>query len=256
MKILNIKNLNLDKGQYVTTGEFAKLAGLNKKTLIYYDEIGLFKPAFVDDKGYRFYSQFESDRLSLIITLRDLGVPLKDIKEYLSCGAPEELSSMLQKREEEIDALIDTLKDRKALLQRVRKESEAYTSFCGREYIIKSFPEERYELFSDQPSKFNIVIMNYITDGPGTGCRISGDSFRLYRKHDSGSLSMPAGDYLCYWGETDGSIKDIESRIEDMKKFAVSQGLETDSEFFIEFNEIMISRDDKQYFFVRVHLVK
>lgn len=251
-----MKILNAAKEQFVSTGEFAKKAGLNKKTLIYYDEIGLFKPAFVNDKGYRFYSRFQSDSLALIITLRDLGVPLKDIKQYLSCGSVEELNGILKKREDEIDALIDTLRLRKKLLGRVRRDNDDYTRFCGKGCIIRNYPEEHYELFPQQPTEFNMVIMNYATDGPGTGCRISTDGLKLYQKHVSGSLSMQAGDYLCYWGETDGDIQDIELRIEDMKKFAVSQELEIDGEFFIEFNEIMISRDDKQYFFVRVRLVK
>ena len=71
---------------YLRTAAFAALAGVNKKTLQYYDEIGLFHPAYVNDKGYRFYSPFQLDRLALIITLRDLGVPLQVIREYLGEG--------------------------------------------------------------------------------------------------------------------------------------------------------------------------
>ena len=44
--------------KYLRTAAFAKLAGVNKKTLHYYDEIGLFRPAYVNEKGYRFYSPF------------------------------------------------------------------------------------------------------------------------------------------------------------------------------------------------------
>ena len=40
--------------QYLTTAAFAKLAGVNKKTLHYYDEIGLFRPARVNEKAIGF----------------------------------------------------------------------------------------------------------------------------------------------------------------------------------------------------------
>ena len=40
--------------KYFTTNEFAKLYNINKKTLIYYDEIGLFKPAIIKENGYNY----------------------------------------------------------------------------------------------------------------------------------------------------------------------------------------------------------
>lgn len=44
-----------------TTGAFAKLFGINKDTLLYYDKINLFKPAIVGENDYRYYdaSQIE-----------------------------------------------------------------------------------------------------------------------------------------------------------------------------------------------------
>ncbi len=39
--------VNLEKDQYLTTKAFAELCGVEKRTLFYYDEIGLLKPAFV-----------------------------------------------------------------------------------------------------------------------------------------------------------------------------------------------------------------
>ena len=45
----------------IKTGDFAKLCGTNKRTLIHYDEIGLFKPARTDEKGYRYYSENQFD---------------------------------------------------------------------------------------------------------------------------------------------------------------------------------------------------
>ena len=48
-----------EKPKLFTIGQFAALHGINKKTLMWYDEIGLFKPAFIhEENGYRLYSYY------------------------------------------------------------------------------------------------------------------------------------------------------------------------------------------------------
>ena len=43
-----------------TTGQFAKMHHLNKRTLHYYDEIGLFSPVKKGDNEYRYYTYMQS----------------------------------------------------------------------------------------------------------------------------------------------------------------------------------------------------
>ena len=53
-----------EKPKLFTIGQFAALHGINKKTLMWYDEIGLFKPAFIhEENGYRLYSYYQSTEL-------------------------------------------------------------------------------------------------------------------------------------------------------------------------------------------------
>ncbi|MDO3681477.1 MerR family DNA-binding transcriptional regulator [Paenibacillus ehimensis] len=49
-------------------GQLAKEAGISIRTLRYYDELGVLKPSFVSDAGYRYYSH--EDVISFIILLR------------------------------------------------------------------------------------------------------------------------------------------------------------------------------------------
>ena len=65
-------------------GEFSKLAKMTVKTLRYYDEIGLLKPVFVDDNGYRYYQIEQLNVLLKIASLRNLDMSLTDIKEIIS----------------------------------------------------------------------------------------------------------------------------------------------------------------------------
>ena len=44
------------KEKLLTCGTFAKICGIEKHVLFHYDEIDLFKPIYVNEKGYRYYS--------------------------------------------------------------------------------------------------------------------------------------------------------------------------------------------------------
>lgn len=54
------------------------------RTLRYYDEIGLLKPARINSSGYRIYCSNEVDRLQQILFYRELGVNLDSIKEIIT----------------------------------------------------------------------------------------------------------------------------------------------------------------------------
>ena len=65
--------------------EFAKLTGVSVRTLHYYDEIGLLKPAEVDEwTGYRFYDEKNLEKMQQIMFYRELDFSLKSIIEILS----------------------------------------------------------------------------------------------------------------------------------------------------------------------------
>ena len=66
-----------------TVQKLARLAGISPRTLRYYDEIGLLKPARINSSGYRIYGQEEVDRLQQILFYRELAVNLKDIRNIL-----------------------------------------------------------------------------------------------------------------------------------------------------------------------------
>ena len=64
-------------------GELAKQTGLSIRTLHYYDEIELLSPSHRTDVGHRFYSDQDIIRLQQILSLRQLGFSLSEIRECL-----------------------------------------------------------------------------------------------------------------------------------------------------------------------------
>ena len=64
-----------------TVQKLGKLAGISARTLRYYDEIGILKPARISSSGYRIYGKKEVDLLQQILFYRELGVDLESIKK-------------------------------------------------------------------------------------------------------------------------------------------------------------------------------
>ncbi|WP_261304384.1 MerR family transcriptional regulator [Paenibacillus andongensis] len=65
-------------------GEIAKLTGLTIRTLRFYDQIGLFSPSDQTDSGHRLYTESDISRLHQILSLKELGLALEEIKSLLA----------------------------------------------------------------------------------------------------------------------------------------------------------------------------
>ena len=96
--------------------EFAKLAGVSVRTLHYYDEIGLLKPAFVDEQnGYRFYDEISLERMQEVLFYRELDFELKSIAEILSSPDYDKQKALAEQRKllilkkERLERIIDAL---------------------------------------------------------------------------------------------------------------------------------------------------
>jgi len=78
-----------------TVRDVSKISGVSRRTLQYYDEIGLLKPDGVKPSGYRLYSEDNLARLWRILFYRDLGFSLDEIKKMLS-KSPELEQKLMQ----------------------------------------------------------------------------------------------------------------------------------------------------------------
>ena len=72
--------------RYWKIGDLAKLTGLTLRTLRFYDQIGLFSPSGQTESGHRLYSESDLSRLQQILSLKELGLSLEEIKSALSGG--------------------------------------------------------------------------------------------------------------------------------------------------------------------------
>jgi len=95
--------------------EVAELAGISVRTLHHYDEIGLLKPDETTESGYRIYTEDNLDTLQQILFFKELGFPLKEIKEIMgSEGYDREKAlqshrQMLLEKRRKIDQMLATI---------------------------------------------------------------------------------------------------------------------------------------------------
>jgi len=87
----------------ITAGELARLAGTTKRTILWYDELGIIKPVEVSPEGYRYYSEAQVLDYQMILMLSTLGVSLKEIK------AKNDLKSLFKEKKASIKSQIDNL---------------------------------------------------------------------------------------------------------------------------------------------------
>src|SRR3954447_4205147 len=67
-----------------TVKQVATLSGVSVRTLHFYDQTGLLKPAYLGPTGYRFYEEPQLLKLQQILFYRELAFPLKRIKQILA----------------------------------------------------------------------------------------------------------------------------------------------------------------------------
>ena len=81
-----------------TIGQFAALHQINKKTLMWYDEIGLFRPAIKKKMDTDIIPINKSFTLKTILMLRELNVSIPEIQELMLDHSSEKLSFLLGKK--------------------------------------------------------------------------------------------------------------------------------------------------------------
>lgn len=110
------------KNKLLTIGQFAAMHGINKKTLMWYDEIGLFKPAEINsENGYRYYNYHQSPVLETILLLRELDVSISEIQDFIKKRSAASLKCLLEEKIADLDRSITHLQAVRTNLQNHHK---------------------------------------------------------------------------------------------------------------------------------------
>lgn len=230
-----------------TIGQFAALHGINKKTLMWYDEIGLFRPATVKDNGYRYYTYHQSSTLETILMLRELGMSLQEIGDFLQHRSASGLERLLDEKITELDRNLERmLKIRNLMVQQKEELADLLATDLSEISIIEK--EEEHLVLVPTPKEaplekeIELVIAETKKYGlqqfrdASYGSVISTES--LYRRNyedytgvflrlpesvsKEGNFVRPKGKYLR--AHSQGQWDNLPQKYEELLHFADEQG--------------------------------
>ncbi len=139
-------------------GELAAYQNISKQTLIFYDKIGLFRPAYVDPhNGYRYYSSKQIDYLDTILIMKKIGFSLTEIKEHMqhynidsSLTAMRKQITAIDRQIQELGLIRRRLLHRCAQMENARiykeKENSVVTEQMEEQYLLLHKVEKPYSM--------------------------------------------------------------------------------------------------------------
>nr|WP_205825315.1 MerR family transcriptional regulator [Bacillus sp. RO1] len=113
------------------------MAGVTGRTLRYYDEIGILKPARISGSGYRIYGQAEVDKLQQILFYRELELDLESIQKIINAPTFNEVEALKEHR----DKLLTKQKRLEGLIESVDR------TLAAKEGSIIMSDKEKFEAF-------------------------------------------------------------------------------------------------------------
>ena len=140
-------------------GEFSKLSRVSIRMLRHYDDLGLLKPAMIDEfTGYRFYKEEQLFVMGRITALKDMGFALADIARIMDdYDNKEKLEEYLTKQQQELKKISDETEYKLMLLDTARKRLRKEQSMSF-DVTTKVIPE-RYA------ATVHMVVPHYEDEG-------------------------------------------------------------------------------------------
>ena len=147
-----MKNFRENEIIKLTVSQFAKLHNVNKRTLHYYDEIGIFSPDYKGENGYRYYDYMQGVDFEYIKMLKELNMGLDEIKKYIDNPNEEDFKEIAEVKIKEINQEIKLLNRRKEVLEDKLQKLSKCDEVRNKNYIKVVECEE--EKFFYTPFKF------------------------------------------------------------------------------------------------------
>ncbi|MDF2947265.1 MAG: MerR family transcriptional regulator [Bacillales bacterium] len=205
-----------------TVQKLGEIAGVSTRTLRYYDEFGILKPARINSSGYRIYGKAEVDTLQQILFYRELGVKLETIKEIVTsptfdgANALKEHRDKLLEKKQQLDLLIENV-DRTIAQKEGRISMSDKDKFNGFKQKLVEDNEAKYgkeirDKYGDETViKSNQKVLNMTEEEHAKITKLANDIMETLAEaiktgDPAGELAQKAADlhrqWLCfYWNE-------------------------------------------------------
>ncbi len=215
---------------YLSIGKVSKLKHVSIKSLRYYDEIGIFKPALTDHTtGYRYYRENQLYLLDAISLCVELGIPLKDMNQYKDVsGSPDLLRLLGDSKviaENRIRSMYQKLEQLQSVIHAVEnKQPLALPTGCHHRMLLsRTVLTIPFDEYTDM-EHYNPKLLSLFVSAQRMGLAASYPSGLIYDYHNGkvtkyvflhvaplaenaagdwgrqieGLRTLPSGNYICH----------------------------------------------------------
>ncbi len=150
---------------YFSIGEVSRYQNISKQTLIFYDKIGLFRPAYVaPDNGYRYYSASQIDQLDTILIMKRIGFSLKEIREHMQHYNIDSSLAAFRRQVASIDRQIEELRLIRSRVLHRCAQMEASKAYCRADNpVLVEAVGARHILCRDVPPPYTLKEISIAT---------------------------------------------------------------------------------------------
>lgn len=252
--------------------EFSALTGIKRENLRYYDQIGLLSPEFRGKNGYRYYTRSQLTTAYLIISLRELGIGIDEIKRYIDIRTPEEMFSLFSSQKQHILTEIKKLKRILEVMQLYVDMAEDAIKY--KENIINIEYKKKEPIFLgpiisndslDEAaiSFYNFAAENGIDIGYPLGAIINkkdienknplyATQYYFKAMHDQNSYK-PEGKYAVFYGRC--AYGESDYLYEKLYKFIDKNNLRMCSDAYEEYPLNELSTKDENQYCVKIEIM-
>lgn len=150
---------------YFSIGEMAKQQNISRQTLILYDRMGLFRPAYVDpDNGYRYYSAAQLDTLDAICMMKRIGFSLEEIKAHMKDYHMDTSIAALEKQIAVMDRQIEQLQMIRSRAEHRRQQLVQIASLRnGGERVTEEAAQSQHLLLQEVAPPYSLEAVSLAT---------------------------------------------------------------------------------------------
>lgn len=230
----------------LTTSQFAKIHHLNKRTLHYYDSIGLFSPLYKGENQYRYYDYLQGIDLEYILMLKELNMSLDEIQDYLEKPSHQAFMEITTVKQNEIEKEIQRLKRTQQILIHKQQQLQLCQNIKNHDIHIIEHKQDYVFVspyhFKEENIEDAYCYINEAWDSDlyrmGIGSYISVDRIKEghydeyegffvplpHKKKSPQCIKRPQGKYICAY--LIGDWQGLGQLYKDIMEFANQRGIE------------------------------
>lgn len=259
-------------GSNMQIKEFSALTGIKRENLRYYDQIGLLSPEFRGENGYRYYTRNQLTTAYLIISLREIGIGIEEIKRYIDIRTPEEMFTLFSSQKKHILTEIKKLKRILEVMQLYvdmaeeaikYKENSINIEYKKKEPIFLGPIASKDSSNGSAISFYNFAYENGIDIGYPLGAIISKEDIEAgtplyvtqyyFKAINEQNSYKPEGKYAVFYGRC--AYGESDDLYEKLYKFIKENNLRICSDAYEEYPLNELSTKDENQYCVKIEIM-